>query len=162
VTRITRRLALASACALVAASAASCGGDGSSPGSGTDGSTTAAAGAPNEGPPDTLFQNDVVNAIEEGHYFLTAEAEGVTELVFLLSFAEAMHVELILKGGNVDTVRGSPVDDEQTTFEFDSVTRRSAAHDFSAGNYRVLFVAKDVDGEFRVDLEAAPLVGSEL
>jgi hypothetical protein len=86
----------------------------------------------------------------------------MTEVSLLLSFRAAMHVEMTLEGGNVQAVQGSPVDDVGASFEFELPTRRSAAHDFSVGNYRVLFVAGEVDGEFRIDLGATPLAGSEL
>lgn len=143
---------------------AACSGDDTPAGAKPDAGEGAggAAGAANEGPSDTLFPADVVNEIEEGHYFLTGEDEGLIDVTLLLSFAEAMHVEMTIEGGEIDDVTGWLADDESQSFWFDFPSADRPEHDFSVGTYQVNFLTYDVDGNYRIDLYASRLSGSEL
>lgn len=139
-------------------------GSGSKSGAATsdEGDGTGAAGAPSDGPPDTLFPADAVNSIEEGSYFLTGEGRDLIDVTLLVSFEVAMHVEMTLEGGTIDEVTGWPADDRSAAFAFDFPSTNRPEWDFSAGAYQVNFLAHDVDGEYRIDLHATPLGGSEL
>jgi hypothetical protein len=139
-----------------------CGSDGSSGKANTDAGEGGAAGAQSEGPPDTLFQGGVVNDIEEGTYFLTGVGDGLSDVTLVLSFQQAMQVEMSIEGGNVDDVLGWPQGNEDAVFYFEFPTTETPRYDFPAGTYVVKFLAHGVDGEFRVELLATPLTGSEL
>jgi hypothetical protein len=132
-----------------------------SAGGGAAGETsTSAAGAPGD-LRDTLFEDPQVTEIGEGSYLLTGSADGSVELELLLEFQDATEVVLVLTGGAFDAVNGRDVENAASVFQF-AISGNRADSDFSRGTFEVDVTVRDLAGDYRLELDATGLAGSEL